>query len=157
MYATDGVLVIMFCSIKYSMCSYYIYFLSILSAMKSINIEEYIRDVLLNAQKHLDSLSALLTLTQLKISTHHMENVQIEENKYASDVAVRVCEKLATKSCEIEQGIKDLKQGRLSRIQHSSNNNEKSKKGGCCYKLLLVSVLLGCAYIGVKLVKPLVK
>lgn len=125
--------------------------------MKSINIQGYIREVLSNAQKHLESLSALLTLTQLKISTHHVENVQIEENKYASDVAVSVCEKLATKSCEIEQFVKDLKQGRFSRIQTSSSNNKEPKKGGCCYKLLLVSMLLGCAYIGVKLFKPLVK
>lgn len=126
-------------------------------AMKSINTQDYIHEVLSNAQKHLESMTALLTLTQLKISTHHVDNVQVEENKYASEVAVSVCEKLATKCSEIEQFVKDLKQGRFLRIPVFSNDKTKPKKGGCYRNLLLVSMILGCVYIGAKLFKPLVK
>lgn len=126
-------------------------------AIKSLNIQDYARDILTNVQSHLDSLCALLTLTQLKLSAQHVENVQIENDKYASEAAVSICEKLSMKSGEIEQFIKELKKGRFSRDNIRSKHKSSNRAGSHLNKVLLASLLIGCAYFGFRNFKHLIK
>ncbi|XP_029733713.1 uncharacterized protein LOC109427357 [Aedes albopictus] len=126
-------------------------------AMKTINIQDYAREILKNAQSHLDSLGALLTLTQLRLSAQHVDNVQIEDDKYASEAAVSLCEKLALKSSEIDQFIKELKKGRFSKDKVLSKQKNSTRSGSYLNKVLFISLLAGCAYIGFRHFKHLIK
>lgn len=125
--------------------------------MKTINIQDYAREILKNAQSHLDSLGALLTLTQLRLSAQHVDNVQIEDDKYASEAAVSLCEKLALKSSEIDQFIKELKKGRFSKDKVLSKQKNSTRSGSYLNKVLFISLLAGCAYIGFRHFKHLIK
>lgn len=125
--------------------------------MKTLDVQGYTRGILKNTLSHLDSLAALLTLTQLKLSAQHVENVQIEDDKYASEAAVSICQKLAIKSQEIEHFIKELRKGRFDKKKGFSNPNNRGKRGSCLHKILLVSLLVGCTYIGIRHFKLSIK
>uniref|UniRef100_A0A1Q3F099 Uncharacterized protein n=2 Tax=Culex tarsalis TaxID=7177 RepID=A0A1Q3F099_CULTA len=122
--------------------------------LKTLNKQEYIGDVLANMSSQLDNLKILLVLTQHRIQTHHVNNVQINENKYASEVVANVCHKLKHGTLELQNSVDRLLQGQLPRDEPKDVQRVSSAPSTCHMKILLMaSVLLSSAYLGLKYFK----
>ncbi|KAL1379113.1 hypothetical protein pipiens_015142 [Culex pipiens pipiens] len=125
--------------------------------LKTLNTGEYVGDVLANISSQLDNLKALLVLTQVKIHTHHVNNVQIDDTKYASEVLVNVCEKLTRGTIELQNSMETLLEGRSPQNETKAIQRVSAAPSKCPMKFLLMgSVLLSSAYLGFKYfrVKP---
>lgn len=123
--------------------------------LKSLNKAEYVGEVLANISTQLDNLKALLLVTQHRIQTHHVNNVQVDDTKYASEVVVNVCQKLKRGTIEVLDSVEKLLQGQYPHetakpIQRVSSAPKKSCPMS---KLLLVSIFLSSAYLGLKYLK----
>ncbi|XP_053698523.1 uncharacterized protein LOC128745472 [Sabethes cyaneus] len=118
-------------------------------AMKSLNVKTYVRNVLQNVAAQVDNLNAMLLLTKLRISAQHVENVQVAENKYASQVAVSVCQKLYTKTAELEDLVDQLKQGEPTK-DNALELSKRSSRRSFLKKTIIATLVLGATIQGMK-------
>lgn len=123
--------------------------------MKALNVKTYVQNVLQNTSTHLNNFNAMLMLVKLRISSQHIGNVQIAEDKYASQVAVSVCQKLYTRTVELRDLVDRIRKGESSIKVKAPETNKRNSR--VCYfkKFLMVSLVLGAAFTGMKYYRSL--
>ncbi|XP_058467972.1 uncharacterized protein LOC131440585 [Malaya genurostris] len=126
-------------------------------ATRVLDDHGYTKEVLQNISTHLDSLTALLSLTHLRISTSHVNDVQISENKYASEVGLRICHKVNTRTVELENLIADIKLKKFCKLKPKTLKCMSISKMYAMDKVLLPTLLIGTALVGLKFFKLFVK
>lgn len=119
--------------------------------MKKHNPHDYTSKVLNNISSYLESLDTLLIVTQIKFHHYHVANVQIDESTSASEVTLKVCQKLYSKIVEVQNLVRDIQCGKLSK--DTTHKGLKGKRMSFLWGIATVSFLAGGAYWTFKYVK----
>lgn len=95
-------------------------------SLRTLKVDDYIGKILVNMSTHLDNLNACLMLTKLRMSKYHVRNVQLSETKYASEVAINVCQKLCTQTKRIRKVLQNLQEGKLNKMEKITKLTHRS-------------------------------